>query len=148
MHPLHSAIESTKWFGENFAYNLGFIPADKLSWKPSPTAKSALEITAHQIFGMRAMKTALTTGFGAPMPVLDSLEDAQNQIREATKTYAAWLESLSSADLEGEIELPFGSFPRIAAALMETQDLVHHHGQICYIQTILGDNEDHFLPLN
>jgi hypothetical protein len=30
------------------------------------------------------------------------------------------------------------------AALIPVLDLLHHHGQICYLQTLLGDREQHW----
>ena len=149
MHFLHSLIETTKWFGENFALNLGFIPAEKLAWKPVPTAKCALEITAHAASSLRGMQAAFQSGvYSAELPAPTSLEEAQTQIRSAAHDYAAFLESLSPGDLEGVIELPFGTFPRAFAIEMDVQDLIHHHGQIAYIQTLLGDTEDHFMPIS
>lgn len=150
MHFLHSLIETTQWFGENFAHNLAFIPADKLAWKPAPTAKSAFEITQHAATSMRAMQAALSGAdyFSVELEVADSLDAAQSQIRSATSDYAAFLRSLSPTDLEGEITLPFGAFPRAFAAKMDVQDVIHHHGQIVYIQTLLGDTEDHFIPIS
>jgi hypothetical protein len=32
---------------EYFLNTLSFVPADKLTWSPTPTAKSALQIAAH-----------------------------------------------------------------------------------------------------
>ena len=49
MKPLEGLAETATWAGKNTAYNLQFIPADKLAWKPAPTAKSALEIAHHLI---------------------------------------------------------------------------------------------------
>lgn len=150
MHFLHSLIETTKWFGDNFAYNLGFIAPDKLAWKPAPTAKSAFEITRHAAHSLRGMQAALCGQdyFSVQLGVPSSLEEAQQQIQSAAHDYAAWLETLSPADLEGELTLPFGTFPRAFCVQMDVQDVIHHHGQIVYIQTLLGDEKDHFLPLS
>ena len=30
------------------------------------------------------------------------------------------------------------------AALIPVLDLLHHHGQVCYLQTLLGDREQHW----
>src|SRR5579863_7965532 len=32
---------------DRFLHDLSFVPADKLNWSPTPTAKSALQIAAH-----------------------------------------------------------------------------------------------------
>ncbi len=99
---------------------------------------------------MRAMQAALSGADynSVELPLATTLEEAQQQIRGAARDYIAFLESLSPADLEGTVELPFGTFPRAFAVEMDVQDVVHHHGQIAYIQTLLGDDSDHFIPLN
>jgi hypothetical protein len=146
MHFLQSFIGTCEWFGENYAYNLGFIPEDKLGWKPVPTANSAYEISHHLASTMLFMKQALS-GDGlkeVELSMPTSKSEAQELILRVTKDYASWMAGLSPQDLEGDIELPFGTFPRMLAVGMEVQDLVHHHGQITYIQSLLGDTDFHF----
>jgi hypothetical protein len=65
-------------------------------------------------------------------------------IRNATGTYVQALLGLDPARLGETVELPFGTFPLARAASMPAFDLIHHHGQIAYIQTLLGDEESHF----
>ncbi|HTE20118.1 MAG TPA: hypothetical protein VK689_17270, partial [Armatimonadota bacterium] len=55
MHPMEVPAQQMLWASKNAAYNLSFIPEDKLNWKPAPTANSALEIVNHVAFYIRAM---------------------------------------------------------------------------------------------
>jgi uncharacterized damage-inducible protein DinB len=146
MNPMDGMAQQMTWAGSNTAYNLGFIPQDKLNWKPAPTANSALEIINHALLAIKGMTPVLGGGQFAPpqsAPVT-TLKDAQEQIRGAAEQYAAALRRLTPQDLERKIDLPFGSFTLAQAAGMPVVDLIHHHGQIAYIQTLLGDTESHF----
>ena len=69
---------------------------------------------------------------------------AQELVRSATADYAAALRQVDPARLGDTIELPFGTFPLAQCCGFPPFDLMHHHGQIAYIQTLLGDQEDHF----
>lgn len=146
MHPLEAAARLAEFAGNNVAYNLEFLPAEKLAWKPEPTAKSALEIVHHVsafLTGMAGMLTGGTfTVTEEPAPT--DLASAQARIRTATGTYVQALLGLDPARLGDPVELPFGTFPLARAATMPAFDLIHHHGQIAYIQTLLGDEESHF----
>ena len=147
MNPMEGMARQMTWVARNTAHNLGFIPKDKLNWKPAPTAKSALEMIGHTAGFIQAMTPVLTGGQFVPpqFKTPASLEEAQNLITSCTEPYAAALQRLTEADLGRTIQLPFGTFPLPQAVSMPVVDLIHHHGQIAYIQTLLGDTEDHFL---
>lgn len=142
-------INTNNWFGENLAHNLEFIPEEKLSWKPAPTAMSALEIVHHVAHGMSNMRAALAGGTFGEVAVAapTNRAEAQALLRETVAAYSAWLGTITDADLQGELALPFGTFPRTICVSMEVQDMIHHHGQIAYIQTLLGDTEDHYINM-
>ena len=147
MHPLQVLIESLEWAGKNTAHNLNYIPDDKLAWKPAPDAKSALEIVHECITTISWMQGALTGATYDPeakIPVPETREDAQKQLLEVSANYIALLQSFGAGDLEGTIELTFGPFPRSRAIALPILDLTHHHGQLAYIQTLLGDTVSHF----
>ena len=44
MSPLEVLAYQAEWCAKDTAHNLDFIPADKLAWKPAPSAKSTLDI--------------------------------------------------------------------------------------------------------
>lgn len=135
------------WAAKNLAYNLDFIPDDKLNWKPSPEAKSALEIVNHTAGAFRGFIPVLSGGEWAMPDASQAATDrasAKKSIIEAAEEYAAAVQKINRADLGNMIQLPFGQMPLFRVASMPLVDVLHHHGQIAYIQTALGDNEDHF----
>ncbi len=138
-------ISTCEFFGKNFAWNLNSLPDDRLDWKPAPTANSAFEVAQHAAASLRNMQLALEGqeyGVGSP-PMPTTREEAQDMIIGAANAYADYLRGLTETP-QGEVELPWGILARAQAVGMPVQDLVHHHGQIAYIQTLLGDTSDHF----
>ena len=145
MAPLETLAQQVEWTGSNFAYNLGFIPDDKLDWKPAPTALSALEIVNHTTEALAKMSSVLRGGkYEAEVVVARTREEAQNQIRACAALFAQTLRELHAENFNETVELPWGEFPKIAAASMDVVEIAHHHGQIAYIQTLLGDTQSHF----
>ena len=147
MHPLEVPAQQLLWASKDTAHNLGFIPEDKLDWKPAPTANSALEIVNHVVYFIRAMIPVVG---GAEwqqqvdMTPATTLKEAQDLLTSSAEEYAAALRAVPPGDLRRTINLPFGSFPLARAAMMPAVDLIHHHGQISYIQSLLGDTDMHF----
>lgn len=134
-----------EWTGNNIAYNLAKIPADKLGWKPAPDANSALEVVNHLMMPLTGIPAMLTGSAPAELAPATDLESAQKLMREMSSNYAAMLRTMSPESLEGTVEMPFGgTWPRERVASLPIFDLIHHHGQIAYIQTLLGDTESHF----
>lgn len=137
------------WAGKNTAYNLDFIPDDKLSWKPSPDANSALEIAQHVVMALTMLRAGIVgeTGEVAPAPVPASRDEAKQQIVGAAEACAVTIRNLTPEDFNRTVSFPNGvEFPMQRAVGVPLIDLVHHHGQVAYLQTILGDKESHFDP--
>jgi uncharacterized damage-inducible protein DinB len=147
MNPMEGMARQMNWVGRNVAHNLGFIPADKLNWKPAPTAKSAVEVVGHVVGFMKAMRPVLDGGQFTPPQFTPptTLQQAQDLVTSSVEEYAGALQRLKPEDLGKNVTLPFGEFPMSQAVSLPFVDLVHHHGQIAYIQTLLGDTEDHLL---
>jgi hypothetical protein len=140
--------QQAEWGAKSVANNLGFIPADKLAWKPAPTAKSAFEIAQHLATALQSMRPVLEGGAWAwaevPMPT--TLEQAQRIVRESADAYVASLRAIKPEDLGKEVETPFGNYTLGMCSGFPVVDVIHHHGQIAYIQTLLGDEENHLQP--
>jgi uncharacterized damage-inducible protein DinB len=137
-----------QWTGSNMAYNLAKIPADKLDWKPSPEANSALEIINHLMMPLNGIPAMLEGRAPEKFEAATDLESAQALIRDASEKYAAFVSALAPESLQGTLDMPFGgTWPRERVVTLPIFDLVHHHGQIAYIQTLLGDAESHFEEL-
>src|SRR3712207_5018937 len=95
-----------EWAARNIAYNLDFIPADKLDWKPAPTAKSALEIVNHVVGAIGRLKALLSGGaFERPDPARSDFapatnaEDAKQLLISAAQEYGQALRALASEEL-------------------------------------------------
>ncbi|RYX85262.1 hypothetical protein EON83_06610 [bacterium] len=134
------------FFGRNFAHNLEFFSDEQLSFTPAPTALCALEITSAAAANLLNMKAALTGGqFGSvAVETPASRAKAQELIVCASTGYADWLKGLDGSDFDESVNLGFVTMSRGQCMMIPVIDLVHHHGQIAYIQTILGDTESHF----
>src|SRR5438105_766134 len=148
MSNLEPAARVVRWGVESMAFNLGHIPADKLNWKPNPACKSALEVTGEVVGVLRGMQGVVEGGGfvgGGQYTAPASLEEAQRQLAEVGEAFAAALES-AGPELDRAIETPFGTMWGSRMVLWGMIDLVHHHGQISYLQSLLGDPEMHFHP--
>jgi len=145
-HPLETIAAQMEWAGKNTACNLGFIPEDKLNWKPAPTAKSALEIVNHVMEFTQGATTVAKDGAWTETPFTPAtnLEEAKALLTRTSNDYAAALRTVDPSRLGDSITLPFGTFPLAMFLSMPQIDLVHHHGQIAYLQTLLGDEEMHW----
>lgn len=137
------------WAARNTAYNLEFIPDDRLDWKPSPEALSALEIINHEVESLDAMRPALSGGEWTPAPAAATTrEEAAGLLVKAALRYAVVLRDLPE---EGRDRLVVVGrrqvqVPLARAAAMPVVDVIHHHGQIAYLQSLLGDTAYHFMP--
>jgi hypothetical protein len=158
MANLEPVARVVRWGVESMAFNLGQLREDKLNWKPNPESKSALEVTGEVLGVMRMMLGLMSTGsFERPAGAEDTpggpiryanpsgLQEAQRQLLETGEAFAAALEK-AGPELERSVETPFGTMLGSRVVLWGMIDLVHHHGQISYLQSLLGDREMHRNP--
>ncbi len=66
---------------------------------------------------------------------------------ERAQAYADALESVDRASLKYMMDLPFGKFWAERFVLFPLIETIHHRGQICYLQSLLGDAEVRFDPV-
>lgn len=148
MHPLESFAGLTEWAARNTAHNLSFLPEEKLSWKPAPTANSALEIVQHVCGALRTMEGVLAgKEWSIPeIPLPTTLAEAQELLTTTASEYATSLRAVDPASLSRIVRVGrvTTEVPLSRAAIMPVVDLIHHHGQITYLQALLGDTEYHF----
>ena len=144
MTGVEKLAELATWASKNAAYNLDFVPDDKLDWKPAPTANSALEVANHIIKSFHWV-TGLVNGKESTSPTAATKEEAQKMLREGGEAFAKLLTGLKEDELKRMIELPWGAkMPLEEVVGLGAIDAIHHRAQICYIQTLLGDTQDHF----
>ncbi len=146
MSALETLAGQATFAGHNMAYNFDFIPEDKFDWKPAPEADSALAIANHVAQPLSGMLSMLETGkFKPEFTPATNREEAKQLVIRLSDAYAAKLRSLLPQDTEGTVQMPFGGeWPKMRALSIPVIDLIHHHGQIAYIQMLLGDTVSHF----
>jgi hypothetical protein len=154
-----SCKESAVQGMEHFLKVLSFVPDDKLTWTPTPMAKSAIRIAAH---------TALYAGEFARMirdrKVLggDNLQEwiAERDAAEAEITSRAEIESIFRKGTEEVLEALNSLSPKAIGTSLDSglgwslpmtfvmsipgRHAICHAAQIDYLQTCWGDQEVHF----
>jgi hypothetical protein len=148
MEDVKAAAWMIRYGARSLADNLDFIPADKEQWKPTPEAKSPLEVASEavRVFGMylpmleQGCFPKFNKGFEAPK----TLAEAKTWLLEISEQYAKALEA-AGPELDRAQPMPFGGvFRATRAACYPLLDLMNHHGQILYLQSLLGDAEMHW----
>ena len=92
MENLKVAAWMVRYGARSLAYNLGFIPADRLDWAPEPGAKSALQIAQEVVGGMRMYLPILRGGEWdnqTQYPPVPTLAVAQDLLAQTAEEYAA-----------------------------------------------------------
>jgi len=148
MEDLKTAAWMLRYGARSLAHNLDFIPADREDWKPSESAKSPLDVAAEVIRALQMYRPIFDgPEITAPRPVPPpptTLAEAKTQLLAVAEEYAAALEA-AGPELDRPQEMPFGGvFRAYRAVCYPVMDLFHHHGQICYMQCLLGDLEAHW----
>jgi hypothetical protein len=146
MHPMDGVARLAEWAGPDLAHNLDFIPADRLGWKPVPGSKSALECAAEAAILMKSMIPVLAGAqWALPDYTPPSKAELQEMLRAGSQEYADALRATPPDRLAEIISTPLGNTPRGEFAAFAVVDMIHHRGQVCYLQTMLGDKQNHFL---
>ena len=146
MENLKIAAWMLRYGVRSLIHNLEAMPADRLDWKPEPNAKSALEIAGEVVGGMRMYRPILRGGEwdrSNPWPRFATLEEARSLLTQTAEEYATALEA-AGPELNRLVDIAGGMLRAPRAALYPVMDLFHHHGQVCYLQTLLGDTDQHW----
>jgi hypothetical protein len=156
MEDVRIAAWMLRYGARSLIHNLQFIPADRARWKPAGYprdsagggAKSPLEIVTEVIRAVRMYQPILEgPEYPDPRPELPqpaTLQEAAQLLAAAVEQYAAALEA-AGPELERPQPMPFGGvFRATRAACYPVLEVFHHHGQICYLQTLLGDTKMHW----
>jgi hypothetical protein len=134
---------------------LSFVPQDKLTWKPSATAKSALEIATHiavangafaDMIKTKASKAAnleeMLAWISTEEAKVTTLEQALALIETTNTAVVDAISSVTDADLTSAIvKTPFGDRPLKRFIFVPEGHTHSHASQIDYLQTIWGDVE-------
>ena len=147
-----SALAVTrKWVAGGLVIGASFVPEEKRSWKPAGTSRSAREILAHatywNLYFMRLLRGEKTWEMDEETWTRSTkeLQDSDQALKLAEKSgkdFVASFEKVAPKDLEKKVELPWGHRTLYQVALDNFWHLTYHVGQLCYIQTMLGDTQD------
>ncbi len=133
------------WAHKNINNNLDFVPADKLSWKPAPTSKSVLEIINHAANTVHTFTHAITGSHKHDLPAATDAASAKALVTQVVQAHLTALNALTPGEMQQMIATPIGEIPKGLAAGLPVVELINHHGQITYIQSLLGDSESHLI---
>lgn len=141
-----AAILMLRYGAHSLLYQLEMLPPERRNWKPEPTAKSGLEI-AGEVASALQLYLPLVRNTPWEFPerrVPATLEEAREQVNTALEAYVAAL-AAAGPELDRPQDMPFGgTFWAPHAALFPVIEIQHHHGQLCYLQSLLGDAEMHW----
>ena len=152
---IHPAIEAYALLFEStfnrFMTTLGHVPDDKLNYKPSETAKSALEIAAHvaianlgfaAIIAQQPMHDNPMQWVEEQSRAIDSREKAEAALVQGFKAAHAAILAADPNRMEETVPGPIPGTLRFYLGLCARHNSTHA-GQIDYLQTIWGDTEFH-----
>jgi hypothetical protein len=133
--------------------DLDATPDDKLTWSPSPSARTPLELVYHCAMVVGGIHGSLDGSNPMPHMTTEQIDTflRENEVKHGSKdevvkvfqdssaAYVAWLETLTEEKLGDKWDSPFGEIPYTVAISLPTYHTANHIGQLEYIQTIYGD---------
>ncbi len=143
--PLELIDSQLDWVHKNINNNLDFIPEDKFDWKPAPTAKSAKEIITHATGTVNMFTSAIAGTAKTELPPITNRQDAKALVTFVVEAHQKLVNSLTPEACKETVKLPMGEMPKGVAAGLPVVELLNHHGQLTYIETLLGDDESHLV---
>jgi hypothetical protein len=151
-----SAVQEMEYFLKTFS----FVPDDKLTWTPTPTAKSAIRIAAHTALYAGRFARMIRDGKlpgsdnnlqewlaqrNAEEAAITSRTEMEIIFRKGTDEVIAALDSLPPEAIGASLESGLGwSMPMTLLMNMPGIHANAHGAQIDYLQTCWGDQEVHF----
>ncbi len=133
------------WAHKNITNNLDFVPDDRLSWKPAPAAKSVLEIINHATNTVHTFTSAIQGSAKTELQPATNREEAKTLLAQVVQAHQSAVAALTPSAMQQTVATPVGELPKGMAAALPVVELINHHGQITYIQSLLGDSESHLI---
>lgn len=133
-------------------------PDDRLTWSPSPTARSPIHQVVHAAESIRNIHGFLDgRPFDVPTPEeadrgfreferrFTQREEATAHFERSADAFVAWLDALPPERLGSLVTTPFGmgDVPTEVAIGFPAMHTRWHQAQVEYIQTIYGDLDWH-----
>ncbi|RYG38992.1 DinB family protein [bacterium] len=145
-------------YSERLLHLFSFVPDEKLTWTPSPTAKSALRIVGHCALTMDFFANVITGEDSESMPAPEQFfqrlaeaeenvttrDEAVRLLKESATRLSEVVGTVTSENIETTRRSPFGEIPLAFWIHQGREQLAGHAGQLEYLQTIWGDLDNHF----
>ena len=144
---------------ESFLKTFSFVPDDRLTWKPCPTANSAIRIAAHTALYvdrfaimLRNRRLPIEEEIPGIQAVMNAAEEAltdrqemERVYRRNTEEFVRVIASLTTAETGSMLDSTF-CYPVPMTFLMwlPSRNALGHEGQIDYLQTCWDDKVVHF----
>lgn len=146
-----SAIEGTRYAAaEAFRYAKK-VPADKLNWKPMDAGRSVLELCQEMAqcasWTTQILQGGLQMGEEENPAGLDTVEACEAECNKNLEAMYAAIREFPEARLEEKYTLPFDGGAEITMRqniMYPLWNFTYHQGQIGYIQTLYGDNNNYW----
>jgi uncharacterized damage-inducible protein DinB len=132
------------------------VPAERTRWKPEGRGRSAHEIIEH-LAGANHAFAALIRGSALPKEAAkapdrqsvkkpaDSYQQALAALQESGRTLSEAIASTPDEQLGQKREMPWGETWEMTRLLTAPgAHIAYHWGQLCYLQTLWGDQQDRF----
>src|SRR5688572_19015860 len=160
--PTSAIVAQAKNYFERFSERLlqlfAFVPDEKLTWTPSPTAKSSLRLVAHCALTSRFYANVITGNLPERMPTpgefVKDLNEAEEKIttresavalvKETTVELCKAMDTVNARNINATPNSPFGPMPMQFWLYDGGDQMAVHGGQVAYLQTIWGDLDNHF----
>lgn len=150
---LDLAKRLTRGQAELLVKDAGYIPEDKLIWRPVECAKSAVDILREIARSNVEIAAAIKAGPLSPdeenikekAEQATSLAELGSLVKQSSELFCRVLDQLTEAALDETRTMPWGAvYPLTEAILLPASHKSYHDGQINYIQTLLGDAKFHW----
>lgn len=131
---------------QTYAQDLGFVSEEKCAECPGGKARTPLAFSA-EVAGFNQMVGKVLRGEEADfsMPDVANREEATQLVTSSAEELASLVEGMNEDELTRPITMPWGQpMPALGAVMMAAGHMSYHDGQINYLQTLYGDDVDHW----
>jgi hypothetical protein len=137
---------------DRFVFGLEQVPEDRLTFKPSETSASPLEVAGKMagftaFLGQFIAEGTMPDRSGGPKPAPASREAALEAVNGGFAGMVERLGALSDEDLNRSLTMPWGTVTSARDMLWGVPAVVGYwQGQLNYLQTVYGDMEPNIPP--
>ena len=140
--------KTTREAADNLQTAVNRLPEDKRNWSPMGDARSAMNMVAECAMISDPTKIVETRSFPMDFDFSDYLKKLSELANDPDKCWSllkdtvdravACIESVPDADLDLEVQMPFGTFTIGKIIAYPYWNMSYHEGQINYIASMLG----------